>query len=164
MLLSPQGVFTVTATPLSGPCGLDLPSMSVDEAPVTTRLVHIDPEPTTPSVFTRTKTTHRPMYNDARVRVGLSPMPTPTDAHIDVLVHNAGGLVMETSIRNIAFRRGDQWVTPSTASGCLVGVVRRLMLEEYGIVEQDVYLNEVKRGEIVLTFNGVEGMQLAKIA
>ncbi|KAI0692943.1 aminotransferase class IV-domain-containing protein [Cytidiella melzeri] len=162
ILLASDGKFSATATAVSGPRGFDIPSMPNDTS--IARTLYIDPEPTTPSVFTRTKTTHRHVYNAARSRVKLPAMPTYADAHIDVLLHNTEGLVMETSIRNVAFRRGDQWVTPTLTTGCLSGVMRRLMLEEKGFAEQNVNVSEVTSGEVVLTFNGVEGIHCATIA
>ena len=71
---------------------------------------------------------------------------------------------METSIRNIAFRRGGQWVTPSAADGCLPGVMRRLMLEQGRFVEGEVHIAKVVPGEIVLTVNSVEGCCMGMIA
>lgn len=38
------------------------------------------------------------------------------------------------------------------------------MLEESQFIEGDIKLSEVVAGEIVLTVNGVEGVQYAKIA
>lgn len=150
-----------TATAVGGLCGYDIPPLP--DAAQVTRVVYVDSEATTPSLFTTTKTTHRQVYNAARARVNLSSMPTPADAHIDVLLYNTDGNAMETSIRNIAFMRGNCWVTPSLASGCLPGVMRRLMLEEYDLVERDVKLSDIALGEIVLTANGVEGIHYAKI-
>lgn len=162
ILFSLEGAFTVTATPLSTPAGFVIPALP--QASDVVRLIYIDPERTTPSIFTTTKTTHRQVYNAARARHNLAPIPTPSDVHIDVLLHNDDDLVMETSIRNIAFLRNNQWITPSTTSGCLPGVMRRLMLEENHFTEGDIKLSEVVVGEIVLTVNGVEGVQYAKIA
>ena len=91
-------------------------------------------------------------------------MPSPADAYIDVLLRNNEDDLMETSIRNIAFLRDNRWVTPSAASGCLPGVMRRLMLEEHEFIEGNINLSEAVSGEIVLTTNGVEGIQYARIA
>lgn len=133
-------------------------------SPDAIRTVYVDREPTPPSLFTRTKTTHRDMYNAARARFKLGPLPTPADANTDVLLHNPNGLVTETSIRNIAFRRGDRWVTPRTHSGCLPGVMRRLMLEDGRFVEGDIHLEDICPGETVLTTNGMEGCYMGRIA
>ena len=104
------------------------------------------------------------MYNAARARAGLTPLPRPDDAHLDVLLFNPQGLLAETSIRNIAFRRGNQWVTPKLESGCLSGVFRRVLLEEGRLVEGVVRGDELRLDETVLTFNGVEGCCLGRIA
>ncbi|KIP11680.1 hypothetical protein PHLGIDRAFT_82934, partial [Phlebiopsis gigantea 11061_1 CR5-6] len=82
---------------------------------------------------------------------------------MDVLLYNADGIATETSIRNVAFRRGGQWVTPGSDSGCLPGVVRRALLEEGQIVEGDVRKEELCVDETVLTFNGVEGCCLGRL-
>lgn len=128
------------------------------------RTIYTDSEATPTSLYTRTKSTYRPVYNAARARAGLTPLPRPSDANIDVLLYNLDGLLMETSIRNIAFRRGDQWVTPRLESGCLPGVFRRVLLEEGRLVEGDIRREELRLDEPVLTFNGVEGCCLGRVA
>lgn len=162
ILLTEDGKLSVSANPVN-----TLPSPDMlhpSYAPDATRAIYIDPQPTSPSIFTSTKSTHRVMYNEARARIGLSPIPTPPTAHLDVLLHTPEGLAMETSIRNIAFRRGDKWVTPAARSGCLPGVMRRLLLERGILVEGDVRMQEVVPGEVVLTLNSVEGCWMGRIA
>ncbi len=136
---------------------------ALDPAPDAARTIYIDPESTSSSIFTSTKTTYRGSYNSARERLGLSPLPTPSSQHLDVLLHTPEGFVTETSIRNIAFHRGGKWVTPSAQSGCLPGVMRRLFLEQGRFVEGDVRIKDVILGETVLTVNGVEGCCMGRI-
>ncbi|GBE77444.1 aminotransferase [Sparassis latifolia] len=126
----------------------------------------LDTEPTPSSVFTRTKTTHRPHYSAARNRLGVPPLPSPSTK--DVLLYNPSGELTETSIRNIAFLRGSpaRWVTPHSSTGCLCGVMRRWLLEQGRIVEAsegELRLGNLVDGEYVLTFNGVEGCRLGRI-
>ncbi|KAH9929672.1 aminotransferase, partial [Fomitopsis serialis] len=123
--------------------------------------------PTSPSLFTHTKTTHRPMYNAARDRAGLPPLPTSLNA--DVLLYTSTGEIMETSIRNIAFLRRSprQWVTPRAEVGCLPGVMRRWLLEQGKIAEAtegELMKGDLVDGEFVMTFNGVEGCRLGQIS
>ena len=166
VLLSSEGVLTATASPAVAldPEHLFLPFPPAPTSSASIRTIYIDPLPTSPSIFTSTKSTHRTAYNDARVRVGLSPLPTPSDAHIDVLLHTPDGLVLETSIRNVAFNRNGAWLTPPSSSGCLPGVMRRLLLEKGAIVEGDIKLADVVEGELVMTFNGVEACWFGRIA
>lgn len=159
ILLDSEGTLTAAAspaTPLESSDFLTPPSES-------RRVLYVDTEPTPTSRFTRTKTTRRTVYNTARARAGLTPLPTPSDAHIDVLLYTPDGLITETSIRNVAFMRGGVWVTPCAESGCLPGVVRRLLLEEGRVVEGDIRKDEIQQDEVVLTFNGVEGCCLARL-
>ncbi|EMD32628.1 hypothetical protein CERSUDRAFT_99358 [Gelatoporia subvermispora B] len=129
--------------------------------------IHLDHEPTPCDVFTCTKTTHRPQYNAARDRLKLPPLGTPSNT--DVLLYNTTGELTETSIRNIAFLRGSppRWVTPRAETRCLPGVMRRWLLEQARVVEAEegeLTRSDLVDGEYVLTFNGVEGCRLGRIA
>lgn len=161
VLLAHDGTFSATAGLVTALATTD--PMHPDETVDAARIVYVDPEVTPTSIFTSTKTTNRHMYESARARVGLAPMPTPADSHIDVLLRTSSGLVLETSIRNIAFRRNDQWVTPSLRSGCQSGVMRRLMLDEGRFVQGDIQTNELVDGELVMTANGVDGCRYARL-
>ncbi|KAA1467887.1 hypothetical protein DENSPDRAFT_863259 [Dentipellis sp. KUC8613] len=134
--------------------------------------VRLDVLPTPATEFTRTKTTKREQYADARERAGLPPF----GGDADVLLFSDGGRVSETSIRNVAFFRGGQWATPGPASGCLEGVMRRWLLEQGRIILDEqvvggsqrarkagITKDSVKAGEMVLLFNGVEGCRLGTI-
>lgn len=125
--------------------------------------MYLDTEPTAPSLFTSTKTTHREAYNLARSRAGIPAIGIEPGTPNDVILYRSDGQVMETSIRNIAFWREDRWVTPSLQVGCLPGVARRLLVEEGKIVEGEILATDIKVGEILLLFNAVEGARLGKL-
>lgn len=81
------------------------------------------------------------------------------------------GIVMETTVRNVAFFRGRKWVTPADGSGCLTGVMRRWLVDSGRIVvdEEDarrkvLWKEKVQDGEMVLVFNAVEGCRLAVVS
>lgn len=128
--------------------------------------IYLDTCCTPSSIFTRTKTTHRPEYSAARSRIGVPPLPTPSNS--DVLLFNESDELTETSIRNIAFLRGTppRWVTPRADTGCLPGVMRRWLIEHDRVVlahEEEIRRESLKDGEYVLTFNGVEGCRFGRI-
>lgn len=128
--------------------------------------IHLDDCATPSSLFTRTKTTHRPEYSAARARMGIPPLPAPSNS--DVLLFNESEELTETSIRNIALMRGKppRWVTPRDETGCLPGVMRRWLLERGLVVaarEKQLHRDDVRDGECVLTFNGVEGCRFGRI-
>lgn len=162
----------VTAVPLDAEFSDDpflLPTLAKDEALKRTPSlvnVYIDREPTGPSLFTMTKTTARRVYDEARTRNGLFPFTTPEGRSQEVLMHNRDGLVMETTIFNIAFQRGGRWLTPSANAGCLPGVARRWLLEHGKTTEDSegtLTLASITNGEVVLLFNSLQGCRLGVV-
>src|SRR3984957_4655068 len=122
--------------------------------------VYVDSQPTPVSIFTRTKTTRRQLYDQARSRAGISPPPSEPS---DVLLYNPQLCITEASVCNVAFWRLSKWVTPPTSSGCLAGVLRRWLLEQGRIVEADegsLTKETIQDGDWVLLMNGVIGCQL----
>jgi 4-amino-4-deoxychorismate lyase len=128
--------------------------------------VYLDTDQTPSSIFTSTKTTNRQHYDAARARLNIPPLGSalPIGQNpSDVLLRNTDNQVTETSIRNIAFYRANHWVTPSSVTGCLPGITRRLLLDQALVIEGDLYSDDVNRDEIVLLFNAVEGCRLGRI-
>ncbi|RDB29308.1 putative aminodeoxychorismate lyase [Hypsizygus marmoreus] len=128
--------------------------------------LHMDSQYSPTSLFTSTKTTERSVYNDARTRAGLPIIPTPSIL-ADVLMYNAQNLITETSIFNVAFYRTPYWITPSASTGCLPGVLRRWLLEQGRIHEakdNSLTKDNIREGDWVLLFNGVQGCRLGRIA
>ncbi|KAH9486257.1 Putative aminodeoxychorismate lyase [Psilocybe cubensis] len=124
--------------------------------------VYIDKEPTEPSIFTETKTTLRDVYE----RVKERNAGQCDGSGWDVLLYNGDGQVMETTIFNVSFYRGGQWVTPGAGTGCLAGVMRRWLLEHGRILEDTEGIltrDTISDGEWVLLCNGVQGCRLGKI-
>jgi 4-amino-4-deoxychorismate lyase len=131
--------------------------------------IAVDHLPTPSSIFTSTKTEHRPQYDAARARAGVPPLGvTPSaPAPSDVLLFNEDNKLTETSIRNIAFFRDGAWITPNADTGCLTGVVRRHLLSQ-GLIREAgeghaLMLDDVRDQEIVMLLNGVEGCKLGRI-
>lgn len=122
--------------------------------------VYIDTEPIPISPFTSFKTTKRDRYTEARNRTLMKNSNIPQE----VLLYNSANQVTEGSITNVAFKTLDVktgeeiWITPPLASGCLCGVVRHLLLTKGLISERQVNLKDVKIGDEVLLFNGLQGV------
>lgn len=138
--------------------------------------IYLDKEPITPSIFTITKTTFRNIYNHARTRNEnnrFSQQQQQQSGRVwsgsdeDVILYNDKGFIMEATIFNVAFYRSSKWVTPSsTTSGCLPGVMRRWLLQNHRISEDEtgcLTKDSIQPGEWVLLFNGVQGCRLGKI-
>ncbi|KAI8981128.1 aminotransferase [Trametes punicea] len=176
ILLSYSGSFSVTASPTvplpsHDPAALSLwlpSSSSSPDPPLPSDLlvVHLDNQPTPSSIFTRTKTTRRDHYTAARNRFSIPPLPSAS-SH-EVLLFNENGEITEASIRNVALVRRSplRWVTPSSSTGCLPGVMRRWLLEQGRIVEAnegELRQDDILDGEFILTFNGLEGCRLGRV-
>ncbi|KAI9445055.1 aminotransferase [Lactarius indigo] len=167
LVLNRTGAINTTAMPINSLTGD--PMLAAHISPSTDCLSHSLGEPITlfldvaatpPSLFTSTKTTRRSHYAEARARLGLPD----ADGSADVLLWNPKGMLMETSIRNFALFRRGHWVTPHDSTGCLHGVTRRWLLEQSLVKSDDqalLHKDNLKDGELVLTFNAVEGCRIA---
>ncbi|KAJ4485757.1 aminotransferase [Lentinula aciculospora] len=123
--------------------------------------VHIDSMSTPSSLFTRTKTTNRALYDEARTRAKISSSTS------EVVLFNDDSSITEASISNVSFFRAGRWLTPSASTGCLPGVLRRWLLQK-GLIDEDhgeqLTVNRILEGDWVLLSNGVQGCRLGRIA
>ncbi|PBP17021.1 aminodeoxychorismate lyase [Diplocarpon rosae] len=115
---------------------------------------------TTPSPYTRYKTTSRDAYDAARVRVGIEDVAEKREV---VLVSERDGELMEGSLTTVFFWREGKWMTPPVSSGGQMGTTRRWALEQGHCVEGVVKLDSLVEGEECWISNGVRGFQLGKI-
>jgi len=84
------------------------------------------------------KTSLRDVYQQARLRHAAAD---------DVLMINGDGEITESTIANVIVRLDGNWVTPPVASGCLPGVMRRVLLEAGDISEAPVCVSDLDRAE-----------------
>ncbi|KAI1350888.1 putative 4-amino-4-deoxychorismate protein [Xylaria sp. FL0043] len=130
--------------------------------------VVVDGQTTTKSEFTHFKTTHRPMYEEARYRAGIN---NPTDKREVLLINENDGSIMEGSITTPYFWRNSRWVTPPVArefnlaegSGGNSGTSRRWALERNLVVEEVIYADSLVDGEECWISNGVRGFIHCKV-
>ncbi|KAI0861608.1 putative 4-amino-4-deoxychorismate protein [Xylaria cubensis] len=128
----------------------------------------VDRQTTAKSEFTHFKTTHRPMYEEARERVDLLNY---TDKKEVLLVNNEDGSIMEGSITTPHFWRNGRWVTPpipkdydiSRGSGGNYGTSRRWALERNLVVEEIVHVDSLVDGEETWISNGLKGFVHGKV-
>ncbi|KAI5926953.1 aminotransferase [Camillea tinctor] len=127
----------------------------------------VDNQATPKSEFTHFKTTHRPMYDEARSRshLGLADKK-------EVLLVNAKDVsIMEGSISTPYFWRDGRWVTPPVSQGFNVtqgsggndGTTRRWALERNLATEQVVPVASLTDGEECWISNGIRGFISGKV-
>ena len=91
-------------------------------------------------------------------------------SHLDKLFSERGeaddiliirnGLVSDTTIANIAFFDGAQWITP--ASPLLMGTTRQRLLNEKKLIEQAIHFDEISRFRGAAIFNAMLGFHKIK--
>ncbi|KAJ3517859.1 hypothetical protein NLJ89_g238 [Agrocybe chaxingu] len=137
----------------------DPTSSLVDNPPALS--VFLDKQSTATSIFTETKTTFRQVYEQAKER--NKDVLGSASTSSDILLYNLHEQLLETTISNVAFYRSGKWLTPKTTSGCLLGVIRRWLLEHERIHEDTEGIltkADVREGELVLLFNGPTAQHL----
>jgi para-aminobenzoate synthetase/4-amino-4-deoxychorismate lyase len=92
------------------------------------------------------KTSLRERYQEALLR---------HPAADDVLLVNLDGEITESTIANVIVHIDGAWVTPPVASGCLPGVMRRVLLEAGEIKEAPILVSDLARAEGVELINSV---------
>ncbi|MDH3260880.1 MAG: aminodeoxychorismate synthase component I [Acidimicrobiia bacterium] len=92
------------------------------------------------------KTSLRDVYDEARQRHPNAD---------DVLMVNGDGEITESTIANVMVRLDGEWMTPPVTSGCLPGVMRRVLLEEGEISEAPILVSDLARAEGLVLINSV---------
>ncbi|MFZ5811943.1 MAG: aminodeoxychorismate synthase component I [Thermodesulfobacteriota bacterium] len=75
----------------------------------------------------------------------------------DVLFCNEHGRITETTIANVAVRRGDTLVTPPVSEGLLPGVFRENLVRRGEVLEAAIPIEEVRAAGTLVLFNSVRG-------
>ena len=92
------------------------------------------------------KTSMRDRYRQARLRHPSAD---------DVLLVNLDGEITESTIANVIVRIDGNWITPPVSSGCLPGVMRRVLLERGEIREAPVLVSDLARADGLALINSV---------
>ena len=62
----------------------------------------------------------------------------------DAIFVNERGEVMESALANLLYLKDGQWFTPDLNSGCLPGVIRALLLENFGVIQKPLLGEELE--------------------
>ncbi|KAI9706614.1 MAG: hypothetical protein M1836_003623 [Candelina mexicana] len=122
--------------------------------------VYLDSIRTTPSPFTKYKTTFRDVYTEAQTRAGIVSYQEPAE----VLLINTRGEIMEGSITNVYFYRRGRWVTPRVECGEHDGTARKWLISMCRCFEDVIKADDVVEGEECYLSNGVRGVIWGRIS
>ena len=159
-MLSQAGEMSCTSSPFEDDRSWSLfpdsfPPLPLD--PSKAWLVYLLSESISNSLFTRHKTTQRPMYDSARMHLANDGRAE------EILLHNSDDEIMEGSITTPYFWRDGLWITPAERCGGNLGTTRRWALEKGLAVEGIIKPSDVKPGEMLILSNGVHGFALGII-
>jgi len=62
----------------------------------------------------------------------------------DAIFVNERGEVMESALANLLYLKDGQWFTPDLNSGCLPGVMRALLIENFGVIQKPLLGEELE--------------------
>jgi para-aminobenzoate synthetase/4-amino-4-deoxychorismate lyase len=132
---------------------IDIEDLVDERRPVRVAVDNVPVDPTDWRLFH--KTSMRSRYQHTRRRHPEAD---------DVLMVNNRGEITESTIANVIVRVGDRWLTPPLASGCLPGVMRRVLLERGEISEAPVSVSDLARADSVELINSVRGRMPVMLA
>jgi branched-subunit amino acid aminotransferase/4-amino-4-deoxychorismate lyase len=62
----------------------------------------------------------------------------------DAIFINEQGEVMESALANLLWLKDGQWFTPELNSGCLPGVTRALLVENFGVIQASLLVEDLE--------------------
>ncbi|KAF4784601.1 aminodeoxychorismate lyase [Colletotrichum scovillei] len=100
-------------------------------------------------------------YSAAWKRAGVDEATSP--AECDVLLQNENGHIMGAAFRTVYFWRDGRLVTPSSVTGCKMGVSRRWAVENADVKEALITATDISDGETVWLSSAVGGFIQGKV-
>lgn len=79
----------------------------------------------------------------------------------DALLFNREAELVEATTCNLIILTNDGWLTPALSSGCLPGITRKLLIENFGVREQRielVALAEAKAAAVISSLREIQGI------
>ena len=126
----------------------------LDAAPARVRLAVAAERVSSADPFMCHKTTRRGVYDRARAA---------HPAADDVLLVNERDEVVETTIANVLYRRGDRWYTPPLSSGGLPGIGRDALVADGTVAERVLPRAELRDCDEFAVVSSLRGRRAAEI-
>lgn len=132
--------------------GTRIESHPLDDAPAVVHLAVDTAVTRSDDVFSCHKTTARAHYEAARSR---------HPAADDVVMVNEHGRAVETTIANLAYRRGGSWYVPPLADGGLAGIGRAVALAAERVRERPIAARDLAGCDELAVLNDLRGWRRA---
>jgi branched-chain amino acid aminotransferase len=76
----------------------------------------------------------------------------------EALLSNFKGEVIESALANFIYRIDGNWFTPPLSAGALPGVTRELLIENFGVIERTITINELQEVESAALTSSLRGI------
>lgn len=80
----------------------------------------------------------------------------------DAILVNSDGQVSELSTSNLLIRIANKWLTPSIESGCLPGVTRSFLVENFGVMEERLTRKDLEQASVAAALSSLREIQEIK--
>lgn len=102
------------------------------------------------------------LYKTTNYRERLLLRAVAANAGFDDSIISVGGQIVESTTCNLIYFSDGEWFTPPLSSGCLPGVTRQLLIENFGLQEKlllDSEIEEVEALAMISSLREIEKIQ-----
>ncbi len=105
----------------------------------------------TPNILTSIKSNNRLPYILAKQNM--------EESFDEVLILNTKGCIADASIYNVFWIKGDQVFTVPITDGCIEGIMRKQIINNFEVIEQSIKPVDLKKADEIFLTNVVKGIR-----
>lgn len=99
------------------------------------------------------------LYKSTNYRERLQLRAAATNAGFDDSIISDGGQIVESTTCNLIYLSDGEWCTPPLATGCLPGVTRQLLMENFGLQEKLLLASELEKVEALAMISSLREIE-----
>lgn len=99
------------------------------------------------------------LYKSTNYRERLQLRAAAMNAGFDDSIISDGGQIVESTTCNLIYLSDGEWFTPPLATGCLPGVTRQLLMENFGLQEKLLLASELEKVEALAMISSLREIE-----
>ena len=99
------------------------------------------------------------LYKSTNYRERLQLRAAATNAGFDDSIICDGGQIVESTTCNLIYLSDGEWFTPPLETGCLPGVTRQLLMENFGLQEKLLLASELEKVEALAMISSLREIE-----
>ena len=99
------------------------------------------------------------LYKSTNYRERLKLRAAAMNAGFDDSIISDGGQIVESTTCNLIYLSDGEWFTPPLATGCLPGVTRQLLMENFGLQEKLLLASELEKVEALAMISSLREIE-----